>query len=60
MTHPVSMSDLNTCPMEDFVRVCGPFFEHSPWIARRTWDRRPFPSRQALHEAFVETIERAA
>jgi OHCU decarboxylase len=43
----------------EFVRVCGPLFEHSPWIAERTWAKRPFGSIDALHRALVETVRDA-
>jgi OHCU decarboxylase len=29
-------------------------FEHSPWVARRAWSRRPFVSIDALHGAMTE------
>ena len=31
----IKLSDLNRCPPSEFVAVCGPFFEHSPWVAER-------------------------
>jgi len=43
-----------------FVAVCGPFFENSPWIAERTWDRGPpFASRADLHEKLCATLAAA-
>ena len=44
----------------EFVRVVGPIFEHSPWVAARTESQRPFPSRDALHRALVATVEEAS
>ena len=44
----------------EFVRVVGPIFEHSPWVAARTESQRPFPSREALHAALVTTVEEAS
>ena len=44
----------------EFVRVVGPIFEHSPWVAARTESQRPFPSRDALHRALVTTVEEAS
>lgn len=52
-------SELNAAPTERFVAVCGPLFEHSPWIAERTAVRRPFASRDALHCALCETMQAA-
>lgn len=50
------MAELNTLNQEQFVRVVGPVFEHSAWIAAQTWARRPFPSADALHRALCETV----
>jgi 2-oxo-4-hydroxy-4-carboxy-5-ureidoimidazoline decarboxylase len=44
----------------EFVRIVGPVFEHSPWVAARTEAQRPFPSRDALHAALVTTVEKAS
>jgi OHCU decarboxylase len=51
-----TLSALNACDERGFVAVCGPFFEHSPWIAERTWHERPFASLNALHEALSRTM----
>src|SRR5882724_601897 len=53
------LSELNCCSSAHFVAVCGPVFEHSPWIAQRTASSRPFASRQALHEALCMTVDTA-
>lgn len=52
----VTLKHLNTCNADEFVRVCGQLFEHSPWIARRTFDRRPFADLPALHDALCRTM----
>ena len=54
------LSTLNVADRNVFVGVCGGCFEHSPWIAERTWERRPFPSVQALHEALCRTMYAAS
>jgi 2-oxo-4-hydroxy-4-carboxy-5-ureidoimidazoline decarboxylase len=56
----VSLANLNAMSCDDFVGVCGPLFEHSPWIAERTWPQRPFASVDALHAALVATMYDAA
>ena len=43
----------------EFVHVVGPVFEHSPWVAARTANQRPFSSREALHAALVATVKNA-
>jgi len=51
---------LNAAARDDFVRICGPFFEHSPWIAERAFEARPFKSRDALHVALCDVVRRAS
>jgi OHCU decarboxylase len=51
-----TMSELNGWTFETFVQRIGPVFEHSPWIAEATWNRRPFAGREQLHHALCETV----
>src|SRR6476646_7929374 len=55
----LNLTPLNALHREDFTRIIGPVFEHSPWIAERTWDRRPFQDREALHAALCQTVTSA-
>lgn len=55
----MKLYELNQCARPEFVRVCGPLFEHSPWIAERTFDQQPFASLNALHTALVDTMRNA-
>jgi len=52
----ISLAQLNLVDRNGFVAVCGPFFEHSPWIAERAWEDRPFPSLAKLHEAMCRIV----
>lgn len=52
----ISLQSLNTLDRAGFVAICGRFFEHSPWIADRTWPTRPWASREALHAAMCATL----
>jgi len=56
MNSKTPLPKLNAMSQADFVNVCGGFFEHSPWIAERTWSKRPFASLDALHAALVATL----
>ena len=56
----IALRELNTCDREAFVRVCGPLFEHAPWIAQRAFDRRPFASLDELHRALCHTMRGAS
>jgi 2-oxo-4-hydroxy-4-carboxy-5-ureidoimidazoline decarboxylase len=54
-----SMAELNALSAGDFVRVIGPVFEGSPWIARQTSGRRPFAGRDDLLAALCDTVRSA-
>ena len=54
------LEELNQMGQHDFVRVCGPLFEHSPWIAERTWTYRPFESVESLHRSLCNTMFEAS
>jgi 2-oxo-4-hydroxy-4-carboxy-5-ureidoimidazoline decarboxylase len=55
----VIISGLNKLERESFVRKIGPVFEHSPWVAEATWQKRPFPNLENLHRALCETVKNA-
>jgi 2-oxo-4-hydroxy-4-carboxy-5-ureidoimidazoline decarboxylase len=50
------LSQLNAADEAGFVATVGPVFEHSPWIAQRTFPKRPFDSIATLHEKLVATV----
>jgi len=54
--HSRTVTEINSLSRDEFVRVLGPVFEQSPWVAEATWPRRPFASRAALHTALCETV----
>ena len=56
MVGKISLTDLNALTLDEFVRVVGPVFEHSPWIAKMTWVAKPFASVKQLHAALTETV----
>jgi 2-oxo-4-hydroxy-4-carboxy-5-ureidoimidazoline decarboxylase len=43
----------------EFVERFGGLFEHSPWVARRAWQKKPFPSLDALHAAMMQAVAEA-
>ena len=55
----IPLAELNAAPREDFVARLDGVFEHSPWVAERAFERRPFATRQALHAAMVRAVEEA-
>lgn len=55
-----SLSSLNEDTLAGFVAHVGPVFEHSPWIAGRTWPQRPFTSRDDLLHKLTATVRNAS
>jgi OHCU decarboxylase len=42
-----------------FIARFGGVFEHSPWVAERIWQRRPFASAAALHREMMHAVRNA-
>lgn len=57
---PCDLPSLNQLPAAEFVRVAGPLYEHSPWIAARAAAARPFASVETLHAELVAVIAAAS
>jgi len=55
----ITLAELNRCSEAEFIRICGPLFEHSPWIAQQTYSRRPFATLDELHAALCATVRAA-
>lgn len=55
----MQLSKLNACDRPSFVATLGGIFEHSPWVAERAFEARPFPSIDALHGAMVRAMRGA-
>ncbi|MEG4808660.1 2-oxo-4-hydroxy-4-carboxy-5-ureidoimidazoline decarboxylase [Microcoleus sp. F8-D3] len=51
-----SLVELNQISQEEFTEALGAIFEHTPAIARRTWDDRPFASTADLHAKMVTVV----
>jgi 2-oxo-4-hydroxy-4-carboxy-5-ureidoimidazoline decarboxylase len=56
----MTMEQVNALPRAEFVAQLGWVFEHSPWVAERAWEKRPFASLEALHTAMMAAMETAA
>ena len=54
--HQRSLTEINLLTRAEFIGFIGPVFEHSPWIAGRTWPQRPFRSAEQLHRQLCETV----
>lgn len=56
----IKLPQLNSLSRDEFARLVGPVFEHSPWIAEATWTQRPFGNLPALHAVLCDTVHRAS
>ncbi len=59
MTAPPKLSALSAATRQDFVRALGGIFEHTPWIAERAYERRPFADVGELHAAMLAVLAAA-
>jgi len=55
----VRLPELNSLEEDEFVARLGAVFEHSPWVAERAWQRRPFKSIEELHGAMMAEVREA-
>ena len=51
-----TLATLNVLTQLDFVRVVGPVFEHSPWIAESAWSKKPFTDIEQFHSTLCEIV----
>jgi 2-oxo-4-hydroxy-4-carboxy-5-ureidoimidazoline decarboxylase len=54
-----SVAAVDAMDLEEFVAALGSAVEHSPWVAREAWRRRPFESLAALQLAFEAALRTA-
>jgi OHCU decarboxylase len=55
----MSLELVNAMNAEEFAATFGDVAEHSPWVARHAATARPFPSRDAMVEAFAKAVQAA-
>ncbi len=51
---------LDTGDCQRFVTRFGHLFEHSPWVAERAWNKRPFADVSALETALIASVHEAS
>ena len=56
---PFTIEQLNKVDLAEFIRIVGPVFEHSPWIAEMTWAQQPFDTIEQLHQALCDSVRTA-
>jgi 2-oxo-4-hydroxy-4-carboxy-5-ureidoimidazoline decarboxylase len=55
----VTIDQINDLDSSAFVQTVGWAFEHSPWVAERTWEHRPFGSLEDLNKTMESQVELA-
>ncbi|WP_449370954.1 2-oxo-4-hydroxy-4-carboxy-5-ureidoimidazoline decarboxylase [Thiomonas sp.] len=55
-----TLAELNAANQTEFTDLLDGVYEHSPWIAQRTWAARPFSTLAALKTALVQTVRQAS
>jgi 2-oxo-4-hydroxy-4-carboxy-5-ureidoimidazoline decarboxylase len=55
----IPLDEVNAMNPEAFASAFGDIAEHSPWVASMAGEARPFPSREAMSDAFAATVKRA-
>ena len=59
---PLTLDQINACDQQTFTALLDGTYEHSPWIARAAWARRPaggFASLAQLKLALVQVVREA-
>jgi 2-oxo-4-hydroxy-4-carboxy-5-ureidoimidazoline decarboxylase len=56
----MTVDDLNRMSKADFTAALGAIYEHSPWIAVRAAERRPFTTVDALSAAMSKVVAEAS
>ncbi len=51
-----AMDEVNLLSPEEFVRLIGPVFEHSPWVSENVLALRPFATMTDLHRALCDAV----
>ncbi|HRL21473.1 MAG TPA: 2-oxo-4-hydroxy-4-carboxy-5-ureidoimidazoline decarboxylase [Alcaligenes sp.] len=60
LTSDTALAELSKLEQAQFVDRLEGIFEHSPWVAERTWSQRPFNSVDELHAAMVQVVNQAS
>jgi len=52
----LSLPELNALSRDEFTRIIGPVFEHSPWISEAACSKQPFSSLEELHDVLCGIV----
>jgi 2-oxo-4-hydroxy-4-carboxy-5-ureidoimidazoline decarboxylase len=52
----LSLGQVNSLGLQEFVANFGAIYEHSPWVAEKAWEARPFEDLAALEAAMRAVV----
>lgn len=55
----IALANLNAASEEEFVTILAEIYEHSPWVAERVLEQRPFPDQEKLQLAMRSSVDDA-
>jgi 2-oxo-4-hydroxy-4-carboxy-5-ureidoimidazoline decarboxylase len=56
----MTLAELNRSDRRAFAGALGWIVEGSPWVAEQAWEKRPFDTLDALHDAMVAVVAAAS
>jgi 2-oxo-4-hydroxy-4-carboxy-5-ureidoimidazoline decarboxylase len=56
----LSIEALSALDRDSFTKALDGIWEHSPWVAERSWDARPFADLASLHHAMLSVVNAAS
>lgn len=56
MAARTTLQALNVADLPEFIDRLAGIYEHSPWVAERAWNARPFADRAALEGALRDAV----
>ncbi len=55
-----SLHRINALDQTEFTALLGGIYEHSPWVASRSWPQRPFESFAHLQATLAQVLDQAS
>jgi beta-ureidopropionase / N-carbamoyl-L-amino-acid hydrolase len=55
----LTLEQINAAGPTEFVQLLDGIYEHSPWVAERAWDQRPFASLTQIEQALARVVRHA-
>lgn len=60
MPATLTLNQLNACSRDEFTALLDGTYEHSPWIAAKAWEARPFSTLAALKRALAVAVRESS